>query len=189
MMRILIAAAATALLAGTGVADERPSLRFDNGLWFDAERFVPATVFVQYGQLRFAKSKKDARAPAEQVIDLAGRHVTAPFCEAHNHNLGLADEADNERFTYRYLRDGVFYVKLLSNLRGRARRFGPPTTGRRASMLFSQTAASPGRAGIRFGFVNACWNRVFTKASRRRRSTTTPTTLSIPMRTSKRSGR
>src|SRR5688572_4085097 len=116
MMRILIAAAATVLLAGTGWADERPSLRFDNGLWFDGERFVPATVFVEYGQLRFSKDRKAARAPAQQVVDLAGKHVTAPFCEAHNHNLGLADEADNARFIYRYLRDGVFYVKLLSNL-------------------------------------------------------------------------
>jgi hypothetical protein len=116
MMKRILIAAATVLLVGTGWADERPSLRFDHGLWFDGERFVPATVFVEYGQLRFAKSKKDARAPAERVVDLAGKHVTAPFCEAHNHNLGLSDEADNERFTYRYLRDGVFYVKLLSNL-------------------------------------------------------------------------
>ena len=116
MMRILIAVAATVLLAGTGLADERPSLRFDNGLWFDGQRFVAATVFVEYGQLRFAKDKKDAGAPAQQILNLAGKHVTAPFCEAHNHNLGLSDGADNERFIYRYLRDGVFYVKLLSNL-------------------------------------------------------------------------
>jgi imidazolonepropionase-like amidohydrolase len=115
MMRILSAAAATVLLASTGVADQ-PSMRFDNGLWFNGQRFVPATVFVEHGELRFAKDKKDARAPAQQVIDLARKHVAPPFCEAHNHNLGLADLARNELALYKYLRDGVFYVKVLSNL-------------------------------------------------------------------------
>ena len=114
-MRVL-AAAATVLLAATAFADQGPSFRFDNGLWFNGERFVAATVFVEYGQLRFAKSKKDARAPAERVVDLAGKHVAPPFCEAHNHNLGLDDLARNERALYNYLRDGVFYVKVLSNL-------------------------------------------------------------------------
>jgi len=112
MLRIL--AAATVLFTGTVLADQ-PSLRFDNGLWFNGERFVPATVFVEYGQLRFAKDKKGARAPAEQIVDLAGKHVAPPFCEAHNHNLGV-DAEGNARAIYNYLRDGVFYVQVLSNL-------------------------------------------------------------------------
>lgn len=115
MMRVLVAAVAMLLLAGTGLADQ-PSVRFDNGLWFNEERFVAATVFVEHGQLRFAKDKKDARASAQQIVDLAGKHVTPPFCEAHNHNLGLDDSARNAHFIYNYLRDGVFYVKVLSNL-------------------------------------------------------------------------
>lgn len=113
MLRIL--AAATVLFTGTVFADQ-PSLRFDHGLWFNGERFVPATVFVEYGQLRFAKDKKSARGPAEQIVDLAGKHVAPPFCEAHNHNLGLDDLARNKLALYNYLRDGVFYVKVLSNL-------------------------------------------------------------------------
>jgi imidazolonepropionase-like amidohydrolase len=116
MLRILAAAAATILLAATAFAAQPPSFRFDNGLWFNGERFVPATVFVEYGQLRFAKNRKGARAPAEQVVDLAGKHVAPPFCEAHNHNLGLDDLARNKLALYNYLRDGVFYVKVLSNL-------------------------------------------------------------------------
>jgi imidazolonepropionase-like amidohydrolase len=116
MLRILAAAAATILLAATAFADQQPSFRFDNGLWFNGERFVAATVFVDYGQLRFAKDKKGARAPAEQVVDLAGKHVAPPFCEAHNHNLGLDDLARNKLALYNYLRDGIFYVKVLSNL-------------------------------------------------------------------------
>ena len=113
-MRAIAAAATTILLASTGFAADQPSFRFDNGLWFNGERFAPATVFVEYERLRFAKDKKDAREPAERVIDLAGKRVSQPFCEAHNHNLGLDNE--NERFIYNYLRDGVFYVKILSNL-------------------------------------------------------------------------
>ena len=116
MLRTLAIAAATLLLAPSAFADQQPSFRFDNGLWFDGERFVPATVFVEYDQLYFAKNKKDARASARQVVDLAGKHVAPPFCEAHNHNLGLDDRARNEHFIYNYLRDGVFYVKVLSNL-------------------------------------------------------------------------
>ncbi len=81
---------------------------------FNGEQFVAATVFVEDGRLRFAKGKKDARAPAQQTVDLAGKHVAPPFCEAHNHNLGL--DYGNERAIYNYLRDGVFYVKVLSNL-------------------------------------------------------------------------
>jgi hypothetical protein len=116
LIRTLIAvAAASVLLAQTAVAGQ-PAFRFDNGLWFDGHRFVAATVFVEHGRLRFSKDKKDARAPAEQSLDLAGKHVTAPFCEAHNHNLGLSDLARNRSAIYNYLRDGVFYVKVLSNL-------------------------------------------------------------------------
>lgn len=116
LMRTLIAVAAPVLLAGLALADGEPDLRFDNGLWFDGNRFVAATVFVEHGRLRFAEDKRDARAPARQAVDLAGKHVTPPFCEAHNHNLGLDDLARNQRAIYNYLRDGVFYVKVLSNL-------------------------------------------------------------------------
>jgi imidazolonepropionase-like amidohydrolase len=115
MLRILAVAAATILLAAPASADQ-PTLRFDNGLWFNGERFVPATVFVEYGQLRFAKDKKNARGAAQQIVDLAGKYVAPPLCEAHNHNLGLDDVARNKRAIYNYLRDGVFYVKVLSNL-------------------------------------------------------------------------
>ena len=114
MLQVLAVAAATVLLAATSFADERPPLRFDNGLWFNGQQFVAATVFVEDARLRFAKDRKDARAPAQQVVDLAGKHVSPPFCEAHNHNLGL--DHGNERSIYNYLRDGVFYVKVLSNL-------------------------------------------------------------------------
>ena len=79
MLRTLAAAAATLLLTAAAAADQ-PSFRFDNGLWFNGERFVPATVFVEYGQLRFAKDKKSAlmfTASQRQRhrVYISGRHA------------------------------------------------------------------------------------------------------------------
>lgn len=112
---LLVAATAAApQRVHTDKADERASFRFDNGRWFDGERFVEATVFVEHDRLRFARNRKEARASAEETIDLDGAYVTPPFCEAHNHNLG--SDWENDVHIYNYLRDGVFYVKILSNL-------------------------------------------------------------------------
>jgi hypothetical protein len=68
--------------------------------------------------------------------------VSPPFCEAHNHNLGLGDLPRNQLALYNYLRDGVFYVKTLSNLPRES-------------------------AAVRFASV--CSSRACTKVSRRRR--------------------
>lgn len=116
-MRTVVRAvtAAAILFAGAHSEDaDFASLRFDNGRWFDGERFVEATVFVEHDRLRFARNRKEARAGAAKTIDLDGAYVTPPFCEAHNHNLG--GDWGNDRAIYNYLRDGVFYVKILSNL-------------------------------------------------------------------------
>lgn len=83
--------------------------RFDNGLWFDGERFVKRTVYASQRRLQFTPPAK-----VDSVVDLAGAYVIPPLCEAHNHNLGSAYQ--NEETIARYLADGVFYVKMLSNL-------------------------------------------------------------------------
>ena len=92
-----------------------PEMRFDNGLWFDDSGFIRATVFVEDGRLRFAANRAEAGRAANRVIDLRGRYVVPPFCEAHNHNLGL-DSEQNSQHINNYLRDGVFYVNVLSDL-------------------------------------------------------------------------
>lgn len=51
---------------------------------------------------------------ANRRIELDGRYIVPPFCEAHNHNLGLPD--GNEDSIARYLREGIFYVGILSSL-------------------------------------------------------------------------
>ncbi len=51
---------------------------------------------------------------ASHRVDLKGGYVVPPFCEAHNHNLGAAE--DNDATIAGYLREGIFYVGILSNL-------------------------------------------------------------------------
>ena len=95
--------------------DSTPDLRFDNGLWFDGSGFTRTSVFVDDGRLRFPRDPDETARAATRVVDLRGRYVVPPFCEAHNHNLGLDSENNDEQIRS-YLRDGVFYVKVLSNL-------------------------------------------------------------------------
>ncbi len=86
-----------------------------NGRWFNGDTFVSRPqVYVQQGQLQMSKSRNFPASSAEE-IDIKGAYVTPPFCEAHNHNLG-AVEPENEDTIKRYLREGIFYVKILSNL-------------------------------------------------------------------------
>lgn len=86
-----------------------PTYRFENGLWFDGQRFVKRTAYAYQRELHFTRP-----ATVDSVVDLAGAYVIPPLCEAHNHNLG--SDHENEATIARYLGDGVFYVKILSNL-------------------------------------------------------------------------
>ncbi len=113
-MRVIGAALAFATLAGCVSPQVEPpaAYRFDNGRWFDGASFRPATVFVRDGRLQLRPAQSSGAAI--RVVDLKGGYVVPPYCEAHNHNLGFAK--DNDYVIYRYLADGVFYVKTLSNL-------------------------------------------------------------------------
>lgn len=95
--------------AAPGVTPSDVTHRFDNGLWFDGERFVKRTGYSSERRLQITRPAK-----VDAVVDLAGAHVIPPLCEAHNHNLG--SDYQNEETIARYLTDGVFYVKILSNL-------------------------------------------------------------------------
>lgn len=106
---LLIALLTSPLAVGAPPASSEHTYRFDNGLWFDGERFVKRTLYASERRLRFAPQQK-----VDSVVDLAGAHVIPPLCEAHNHNLG--SDWENEDKIARYLSDGIFYVKLLSNV-------------------------------------------------------------------------
>jgi Amidohydrolase family len=105
---------AMVLLASLGpagaVAEEvrREPLRFENGLWFDGSGFVPRTVETRAGLLDLtAMDNGTAR-----IIDPQGAYVVPPYCEAHNHNLGVGDP---EGRGARYLAGGVFYIQILND--------------------------------------------------------------------------
>jgi len=80
-----------------------------NGMWFNGQEFVPKTMYSVDGYFTTQKP-----STIDTTIDLTGKYVIPPFGEAHNHNLNGGNEANRGNIK-RYLRDGVFYVKLQSN--------------------------------------------------------------------------
>src|SRR5215467_9757506 len=84
---------------------------FDNGNWFDGQKFVQQTFYSVAGVL---STKRPAHI--DRAFDLNGKYVVPPFGEAHNHNL---DWSSDERFAHvnkMYLDAGIFYVKNPNSL-------------------------------------------------------------------------
>jgi imidazolonepropionase-like amidohydrolase len=100
----------------TATVHENPnslSIKLVNGNWFNGMIFENKTSWINKGILSFTnENSKD-----DTVIDLTGKYVIPPFCEAHNHNLE-SDYKLNERINS-YLKNGVFYVKHLSSIKKR----------------------------------------------------------------------
>jgi imidazolonepropionase-like amidohydrolase len=76
---------------------------------FDGSTFVKRPLVIENGRIIAADP-----STAERRYDMTGAYLVPPFCEAHNHNLGSAD--DNQETIDRYLAEGIFYVGVLSNL-------------------------------------------------------------------------
>jgi len=104
---IALALALTACASGGNLPVARTA--YVNANIFDGERFQPGVIVVEGDRIVSA----DASTASER-IDLGGGYVVPPFCEAHNHNLGDADR--NDETIAQYLREGIFYVGILSNL-------------------------------------------------------------------------
>jgi len=86
------------------------SYAFINGRWFDGQGFQPTTWYSVQGRL--------TRTPPQgrvETVDLSGLFVVPPFGEAHNHNV--EGPWNVQAVAERYLKDGVFYVKNLNNVR------------------------------------------------------------------------
>ncbi|MCI0404208.1 MAG: MBL fold metallo-hydrolase [Acidobacteria bacterium] len=96
----LTAQVATALPAES---TDAPNLAFQNGQWFDGQRFVPRTAYAVGGLLTFQRP-----ARVDRVLDLGGRFVVPPYGEAHTHSL--SSPADLDKQIQEYLWRGVFYV-------------------------------------------------------------------------------
>ena len=105
-------------------AAPRRVIELDGGEWFDGQRFVARTMYVRNGLL-----VEDRPKQVDEVRQLHGGYVVAPFADAHNHlpdsqrTWAVSNRAD--------LASGIFYVlnpndvALLSNP---LRRLAGPST-------------------------------------------------------------
>lgn len=115
MKRSYISVSLLAALAAYGVTDVRlggvaraPAQGYVNGVWFDGAAFVPRAVVVADGELQFVE-----RLPSGvDAVDLAGGYVVPPYCEAHNHNIGVGKPEERNK---KYFDAGVFYVQSLTD--------------------------------------------------------------------------
>lgn len=89
----------------SGVDSMPKHYQFVNGRWFDGHQFRQDTFYAVDGRLT---RKQPAKIDA--VVDLHGGFVVPPFGEAHNHNVNGPWGVDE--VIRRYLKDGVFYVKI-----------------------------------------------------------------------------
>ena len=99
----------TVLVPSASAQSPDETLAFEGGRWFDGESFRKTRFYSVDGVLR-----TDRPETVDRRIDLGGTWVVPAFGEAHNHNVADADGF--EAVVRRYLREGVFYVKTMSNL-------------------------------------------------------------------------
>ena len=99
------AGAASTAPSATNAASQ-PSYELRDARWLGANGFQPGTRYVVGGRLTHRRP-----ARVDSVIDLAGRWITPPFGEAHNHNVEYTTRHRTDSLLARYLHDGVFYVQ------------------------------------------------------------------------------
>lgn len=82
-------------------------IAFENGIWLQGNRFESRNFYSVDGLLT-------TQAPdrVTQTIDLTGGYVIPPYCEAHNHNIGVGRP---EERSARYLLAGVYYVQSMND--------------------------------------------------------------------------
>lgn len=117
----IMAAALLALGAPAFWADTRAATRplqgrtyqFINGQWFDGEGFQRRIFYSADGVLTGSKPAK-----VDEVVDLKDGYVVPPFADAHTHHFD--NPANIAQHLAMYLKDGVFYAKVQTDVRSRA---------------------------------------------------------------------
>jgi hypothetical protein len=103
--RGLLGIPVTLLLGAPASVAAHGTVRFDGGLWFDGDRFLPATKISRDGVL----SDASADSPAASVVDLHGLWVVPPLADAHTH--ALADSPDPAVDVAAFVRAGILFAK------------------------------------------------------------------------------
>ncbi len=92
---------------------QRKTSQFTNGQWFDGKGFRRQTFYSVDGRLTRKKPAK-----VDEVVDLKNGYVVPPFADAHTHHF---DNPGNiAQHVAMYLKDGVFYAKVQTDVRTRA---------------------------------------------------------------------
>lgn len=86
---------------------------FVNGRWFDGKRFRRATLYSAGGVFSRRKPPR-----VDETVDLHGGYVVPPFADAHCHHFDSTYNVDQQAAMY--LRDGVFYAKVQTDVRSGA---------------------------------------------------------------------
>lgn len=88
------------------------SYQFINGQWFDGKGFHRQTFYSVSGLLTRKKPEK-----IDEVVDLKNGYVIPPFSDAHTHHFD--NPANIAQHVAMYLKDGVFYAKVPTDVRTR----------------------------------------------------------------------
>jgi hypothetical protein len=97
----------TACLSSLWGQQQRGTIQFTHGYWFDGVRFRPQTWYSVDG---FLRSK--GQSPVDATIDLKGMFVVPACGEAHNDSA----TADNSKAIDSFLSSGILYVENPGNL-------------------------------------------------------------------------
>lgn len=103
------------LVPGYLLAQAPPEIvEISGGRWFDGNTFVDRTMYVASG--RFTRVRP--ASPITRVVEAVGLYIVPPFGDAHTHHF------DNPQTTpelvARYLEEGTFYAKVMTEPRSRA---------------------------------------------------------------------
>ena len=99
---------ALALVVLASAASAQPTA-YVGGRWFDGERFVPRDTTWADGGVFVDTQPAGGGA---RVVELGERYIVHPFGDAHTHHLS---DRRSLNVLPRYLRDGVFFVQVLTN--------------------------------------------------------------------------
>jgi imidazolonepropionase-like amidohydrolase len=89
------------------------SYQLINGQWFDGQVFRRQTFYAINGVLTRKKPAK-----VDEVVDLKNGYVVPPFADVHCHHFYSTRNIDQQ--INLYLKDGVFYAKVQTDLRSGA---------------------------------------------------------------------
>lgn len=98
---------------GPSAQDATGSMELRGGRWFTGTAFVEEVVYVDRGRLT-----RQRPPTTDSVVDLTGLYVIPPLGDAHTHHFD--NPQTTPQLVARYLDEGTFYAKVVTEPRSRA---------------------------------------------------------------------